>query len=123
MRKESLTDRIQIGYLTVVLSVRNEGTFVLDGQTGLIPWNVRQQSSNNVATHVIRTENTSDNALNELFVDCDSDLYNIDDKSNVNGNLPVQKGAAVTQTDNEDIDIVEYTSISQFVANVCLFIV
>ena len=72
---------------------------------------------------MIRTENTSDNALNELFVDCDSDLYNIDDKSNVNGNLPVQKGAAVTQTDNEDIDIVEYTSISQFVANVCLFIV
>jgi hypothetical protein len=44
---------------------------------------------------VSRTENSYDNELNELFIDCDSDLYNIDGNSNVNGNLPVQEGAAV----------------------------
>jgi hypothetical protein len=75
-----------------------------------------------VAPHLRRTENTSDNALNELFVDCDNDLYNINDNSNVNGNVPVQDGAAVKETDNEDSDIVQYTSVSQLVANVCLFI-
>jgi len=45
--------------------------------------------------HLSRTENTSDNALDELFIDCDSDLYNIDDNSNVNGNLHLQEVAAV----------------------------
>ena len=75
-----------------------------------------------MAPHLSITENTSDNALNELFVNCDSDLYDIDDNSNVTGNLPVQEGAAVRYTDNEDSDIVEYTSVSQLVANVCLLI-
>jgi hypothetical protein len=75
-----------------------------------------------VAPHLSITENTSDNALNELFVDCDNDLYNINDNSNVNGNVPVQDGAAVKKTDSEDSDIVQYTGVSQLVANVCLFI-
>jgi len=48
-----------------------------------------------MAPHVSRTENTSDNALNELLVDCDNNLYNINDNFNVNGNLPVQEVAAV----------------------------
>jgi len=48
-----------------------------------------------VAPHVSRTEDSSDKALNELFIDCDSDLYNINDNSNVNDNLPVQESAAV----------------------------
>jgi hypothetical protein len=48
-----------------------------------------------VAPNLGRTENSSENALSELFVDCDSGLYNIDDNSNVNGNLPVQENAAI----------------------------
>jgi hypothetical protein len=44
-----------------------------------------------VAQYLSRVENISDNALNELFVD----LYNINDNSNVNGNLSVQEGAAI----------------------------
>ena len=99
-----------------------KGRLKLDGQTGPVPWHFRHQLSNDVAPHLSRTENTSDNALNELFVDCDSDLYDIDDNSNVNGNLPVQEDAAVRYTDNEDSDIVQYTSVSQLVANDCLFI-
>jgi hypothetical protein len=48
-----------------------------------------------VAPHLSRTENSSDNALNVLLVDCDNDFYNIYDNSNVNGNLPVQENAAI----------------------------
>jgi len=48
-----------------------------------------------VAPHLSRTENSFDNALNELFIDCDSDLYNIDDYSNVNDNLPVEERGAI----------------------------
>jgi hypothetical protein len=75
-----------------------------------------------VAPYLSRTENSPDNALNELFIDCDSDLFSINDNSNVNDNVPVQEGAAVKETNNEDGDIVQYTSASQLVANVCLFI-
>ena len=64
------------------------GRFKLDGQTGPVPWHFRHQLFNSVAPYLSITENTSDNALNELFVDCDSDLCDIDDNSNVNGNLP-----------------------------------
>jgi hypothetical protein len=48
-----------------------------------------------VTPHLIITENSCNNALNELFIDFDNDLYNIDDNSNVSGNLPVQEVAAV----------------------------
>ena len=72
-----------------------------------------------MAQYLSRVENISDNALNELFVD----LYNINDNSNVNGNLPLKEVTAVKWNDNEDSDIVQYTSVSQLVANVCLFVV
>ena len=56
---------------------------------------MRHQLRNNVAPQLSRTENSSDKALNKIFIDCDSDLYNINDNSNVNDNLPVQESAAV----------------------------
>jgi hypothetical protein len=71
------------------------GRFKLEGYTTLLSWNLRHQLRNNVAPHLSRTENSSDKALNELFIDCDNDLYNIDNNSNVNDNLPVQEIAAV----------------------------
>jgi hypothetical protein len=72
-----------------------KGRFKLEGQTGLIPRNFGHQLCNDVALQLIRTENTSDNALNELFFDCDNDLYNVSDSSNVTGNLSVQERATV----------------------------
>ena len=48
-----------------------------------------------MASHLSRTENSSDSALNELFIDCDSDLHNINDNSNVNGSLPVLENSAI----------------------------
>ena len=68
VRKETLKDRISIGYLTMVINVANEGNFKLEGQTTLLTWNIRHQLSNNVAPHLSRRENASDNALNELFL-------------------------------------------------------
>jgi len=73
----------------------NEGLFTLEVKIGLIPWNFRHQVHNKVTPHLSRTENTSDNMFNELFIDCDSYLYNIDDNSNVNGNLLVEEGAVL----------------------------
>ena len=99
-----------------------KGRLKLEGQNGPVPWHFRHKLSNSVAPHLNITENTSDNALNELFVNCDSDLYDIDDNSNVTGNLPVQEGAAVRYTDSEGSDILQHTSVSQLVANVCLLI-
>jgi hypothetical protein len=48
-----------------------------------------------VAPHLIITEKSSNNALNELFIDFDSDLYNIDDNSNMSDSLSVQEFAAI----------------------------
>jgi len=79
----------------MVINVANEGNFKLEGQTTLLTWNIRHQLSNNVAPHLSRRENASDNALNELFVDCDNDLHTINDNSIVNDSLPVQECAAV----------------------------
>ena len=71
------------------------GRFKREGHTTLLTWNMRHQLCSDVAPHVSRTEDSSDKALNELFIDCDNDLYNINDNSNVNDNLPVQESAAV----------------------------
>jgi hypothetical protein len=75
-----------------------------------------------MSPHLIIKENLSNNTLNKLFIDFDNDLYNTDNNSNGNGNLPVQEVAAVNHTDNEGIDIVQYTSVYQFESNVCPFI-
>jgi len=48
-----------------------------------------------MAPHLSRTEKSSDNALNEIFVNFDNDLHKVNDNSNVNGNLPVQEGGAI----------------------------
>jgi hypothetical protein len=48
-----------------------------------------------MAPHSSRTENSSDNGLHEPLIDCDNDLYDTDDDSNINGNLPVQEAADI----------------------------